>query len=383
MPEQDALDTTLFYLEIMRSIPKVRKITVKEIRTRLQGLGIGRTERTIQRSLEKLCEHFEIECDMGSKPYGYRWKSESRGLSLPLLNEAESLLLMLAEQQLHQLLPAGILSAVAPFFEQARKKLTYDAYHKPEQQWLDKVAIVPTSQPLLPAPIGEGILETVGSALFQNKWLDITYRNQKGQITESRVMPLALVQQLPSLYLVVRYENFSDERHLALHRIQSARLSTMTCTRPKDFNLKRYQAEGRFGFGEGQSIRLTFSITRSAGYHLTETPFAKDQQILEENAGHYRIRATVIDSAMLDWWLAKFGEDIWDIEKITGKYINTNNFYHTEALLSVKKHYKKRKNHPTHPVSKLHTIYPSKLKHRENYGKRKQPHPRRPCTGCH
>lgn len=315
MPETESLDTALFYLETLRSLPKTRKTTVKEIRERLEALGITRSERTIQRSLEKLCERFDIECDMSSKPYGYRWKSESAGLSIPVLNEQESLLLMLAEQHLRQLLPANTLAALAPFFEHARKKLIYGAHEKPEYQWLDKVAVVPTSHPLLPAAIDDNILATVSTALFQNKWLDIQYRNQKEQIAEHRVMPLALVQQGPSLYLVVRYDGYRDERHLALHRIQRAKLSTMSFPRPSNFNLKHYQAEGRFGFGEGKAIRLTFSISRTAGYHLTETPLSQDQTLLEKSETHYRIRATVIDSAMLDWWLAKFDEDIWAIEK--------------------------------------------------------------------
>lgn len=53
--------------------------------------------RTIQRQLEMLCQHFDMEQDDRSKPYGYRWLSHSKGFSIPTLNEQESLLLMLAE----------------------------------------------------------------------------------------------------------------------------------------------------------------------------------------------------------------------------------------------------------------------------------------------
>lgn len=44
-----------------------------------------------------LCQHFDMEQDDRSKPYGYRWLSHSKGFSIPTLNEQESLLLMLAE----------------------------------------------------------------------------------------------------------------------------------------------------------------------------------------------------------------------------------------------------------------------------------------------
>ena len=314
MPSSDSHNTALIYLEILRSLPKRQKITVQDICKRLESLGIVRSERTIQRILEKLCEHYDIDCDMSSKPYGYRWKSHSAGLSLPFLNEAESLLLMLAEQHLHQLLPARTLAALTPIFEQARKKLVHDAHDKPEREWLGKIAVVPTSQPLIPAPIAAAILENVSTALYQNKYLDITYQNQKNATIAARIQPLALVQQGATLYLVARFAGYDNERHLALHRLRSATPSTMGFTRPKDFNLERYQAEGRFGFGEGKKIRLSFDIERIAGYHLTQTPLSHDQTT-SEYPNYYHISATVIDSEMLNWWLAKFGTQIRNITK--------------------------------------------------------------------
>ena len=62
-------------------------------------------------------------------------------------------------------------------------------------------------------------------------------------------------------------------------------------------------------------MKLTFSITRWAGFHLTETPLSKDQITLEESEKHYRFQATVADTDMLEWWIRRFGEEIWDIEK--------------------------------------------------------------------
>ena len=121
MAQEDSITTTLLYLHILRSIPKRRKTTVREIHSQLQALGYERTERSIQRTMNTLCEHFDIECDMQSKPYGYRWKSAARSLDIPAMNEAESLLLLLADRQLQGLLPANIYRALAPFFEQAKR----------------------------------------------------------------------------------------------------------------------------------------------------------------------------------------------------------------------------------------------------------------------
>ena len=132
-------------------------------------------------------------------------------------------------------------------------------------------------------------------------------------------MPLGLAQQGPRMYLVCRFDGYDNERSLALHRIQSARASTFAFTRPTDFDLKQYDADGRFGYGEGKHIRLSFRIEKEAGLHLLESPLSADQQVVElEDA--YEITATVVDSAMLEWWLRGFGKSVSKINKLSMRF---------------------------------------------------------------
>lgn len=309
------IETTLLQLEILRRIPKLPgKIDAKSLHEDLTDAGFERDLRSIQRTLKTLCEHFEIECDERSKPFGYSWKLNAKGLDLPILNEQQSLLLKLAEQQLKYLLPANIMSYMKPFFEQA-DRLVSGSKDKPEYQWLNKVCVTPTSLPLIPAQVKDDIFAAVSQALFQNRLLHIEYQNPKGKKHAATIMPLAIATQGATIYLVCRYEGYNDNRLLALHRIRKASMSTFTFERPKDFNLKTYQNDGHLGFGNGEKIRLSFSIQHDAGFHLTETPLSKDQKILEENDEYYRIQATVAQNDMLEWWLLKFGEDIWDITR--------------------------------------------------------------------
>lgn len=308
------IDSTLYLLEILRRIPKSRKIDSTELHRQLIDAGFERSHRSVQRALESLSAQFDIERDDVSKPYGYRWKKNSAGLELPILTVQQSLVLMLAEQQLQHLLPANIMASMKPFFEQAKKTLVDDSRDKPEAQWLNKISIAPTSQPLIPAKIDDAIFHSISTALYQNKYLNIQYKNQQSKVQEARVMPLALVQQGASCYLVVQFEGFDDIRHLALHRFISAEISTMTFQRPTDFKLKTYITEGGFGFANGNKVRLRFYIEKWAGFHLTETPLSNDQ-IIDELEDCYQVQASVQDSVMLDWWLAKFGDEIWGVEK--------------------------------------------------------------------
>ena len=321
MPQRpDTLETVLLAVELLRRIPRGRKITAGELHRQLKDAGMERSERTIQRQLEMLSSHFEIERDERSKPYGYRWLERAQGLAVPHLTPQESLLLQLAQEYLKNLLPARLMQSMDGFFTQARRNLGDSQGQgadpaRLEREWQRKVRVVATSQPLLPPKIEPGVLEAVSEALYANRWLALDYQNAAGKRKPIQVMPLGLAQQGPRLYLVCRYEGFDNERSLALHRIRKAEASTLRFERPAGFDLQKYDDDGRFGFGEGQRVRLTFRIERPAGQHLLETPLSRDQQVQELEGGWLEVSATVVDSAMLQWWLRGFGEAVTSVQK--------------------------------------------------------------------
>ena len=261
-----------------------------------------------------LISHFEIECDDQSRPYGYRWKPNSQGMALPILSKQESLLLMLAQEQLKNLLPANLMKSMDGFFVQARANLDPYSNAKNEREWLSKVKVVSESQPLLPPKIKPTIFESVSNALYGNYWLNIDYINVNGKRSRSKVMPLGLAQQGVALYLVCRYDGFGDDRNLALHRMESAQISTLTFSRPKNFSLKQYELDGHFGYGEGKLIRLKFQIEKRSGAHLLEMRLSEDQKV-KEIGEYYEISATVADTDRLDWWLLGFGSRVRKVSK--------------------------------------------------------------------
>ena len=322
MPKRpDTLETVLLAFELLKRIPRQRKVTASQLHQQLADAGITRELRTVQRQLEMLSEHFDIERDDSSKPYGYRWKQNAIGLAVPQLSEQESLLLTLAGQHLQNLLPASLLKSMEGFFVQARANLAPHANARREREWLSKVRVVSTTQPLLPPRIAADVFEAVGNALYANQYLAVEYKNQNSKTTCADIMPLGLAQQGTRLYLVCRFRGFENERTLAMHRIMSAKASTLTFERPAGFDLQKYDDDGRFGFGDGKQIQLTFCITEGAGFHLLESPLSKDQQARPVKGG-YEITATVVETAQLEWWLRGFGEQVWKVRrKAAGKAV--------------------------------------------------------------
>lgn len=307
------LNGALFLLELLRLIPRYGRVTAKDLQQKLANLGYPRSERTIQRQLDMISQRFAIERDDRAKPYGYTWAKDAKNLELAGISAEQSLLLSLAYDELRFMLPANISQGLNDFFASAERHLRDQT--KPQvSAWRNKVASVPPTQPLLPPTMDDDVFANISQALFENRYLDIVYQAQQQPPKSATVMPLALVRQEPRLYLVVKYKGYEDVRHLAVNRIKSAKISLFDFKRPDDFDLQDYIAKGHFGIGDGSQVRLSFCIGKSQGFHLTETPLSTDQTI-QEFDDHYHISATVPDSEMLDWWLAKFGDDVWDIKK--------------------------------------------------------------------
>ncbi|MCF8210409.1 MAG: WYL domain-containing protein [Rhodoferax sp.] len=316
MPRRpDNLETLHLSLELLKRIPRQRKIDSRELQIQLKEAGFERDMRTIQRQLESLCQHFDIERDDTSRPFGYRWKEAAPGLSLPGLTEQESLLMTLAEQHLQHQLPASLMRSLQGFFEQARRNLS--PMHAGEavalaRQWLSKVRVVSTTLPMLPPKIKPEVFEQVSQALYNNCWLEISYTNALRKRTQAKVMPLGLAQQGVRMFMPCRFEGYADTRNLALHRIQTAQCSNLRFQRPADFDLQSYDDNGRFAFGTGNKIAIHLWVKDELAVLLAESPLATNQVIAPHTGpnGGSELKATLTDSALLVWWIRSQGDGV-------------------------------------------------------------------------
>lgn len=307
-------ETLSMSLAILDMIPKIGKISAPEIHARLHTMGFERDLRSIQRQLVVLAEQFPLECDDSSKPHGYKWKSNAKGISIPSLTQHESLLLNMAENYLRNLLPQSVMRAMDGFFRQARYDMGPGAPNaRLERRWLRKVRVVSESMPLLPPEIKPGVLETVSQALYNETWLELDYTNAKGERNQHRVMPLGLAQQGARLVLVARYEGYDNERSLALNRAHKATDTHLPFSPVKNFDLAQYDDDGRFGFGSGKTIKLKFRIDKASGLFLTESRLSKDQVVVDLGE-KLEFTASVVESARLVWWLRGFGKRMTVLE---------------------------------------------------------------------
>jgi predicted DNA-binding transcriptional regulator YafY len=331
LDQSKSLEPLLFSLEVLKRIPRAGrgKVSSGDLLNKLGShlFEDGATEesklRKIQRHLASLRRVFtDIERDNG-KPIGYRWRNGSSGFSISTLTEQESLLLALTQAHLGKLAPVSVMNSLSGFFEQARLQLK-DPDHRAQTQaareWLGKVRVIPTSQPLLAPQLVEGVFETVSEALYENRLLEIEYRGAGDGVLRHTVMPLGLAQQGVRFYLVCRFQPKKGEfkgneqdRVLVLHRILSASAGKRTFDPPADFDLEKFNYQGSFGLGKGKQIKIRFRVNKKIGAFITEMKLSADQH--EQTIGDdYEISATVVESELLKNWLRGFGRDVQVLE---------------------------------------------------------------------
>jgi predicted DNA-binding transcriptional regulator YafY len=308
---QDSLFRQWLMLRLVPRFPL--KITVKELKQALRDESYIVTNRTIQRDLTELSGKFPLTVDDRDKAHGYgwSWQKDAKNFDLPGLTINASLTLVLAEQHLSGLLPTSALEQLKPYFAAAHSLL--DTEPKPQhcRSWLDKVRTVPPSQPLLAPEIDPLVHDIITKALLHEMQVQISYKKAGSNTpVEYRIHPLALVQRAAVIYLHVRISDYPDTRILALHRIQSATLLDESAVYPADYKVDESIKAGTWGFGDGETAKVTLRFQPGCGDHLYETPLAADQQIKVLEDKRLEVTAKLVITPQFHWWLLGFGAGV-------------------------------------------------------------------------
>jgi predicted DNA-binding transcriptional regulator YafY len=298
--------------QTLRLIPRhPRRISATDIHAQLSSDGYKVAKRTVERDLHTLSSIFPLVVDERAKPYGWSWLQDAPAFDLPGLSNSEALTLLLAREHLVALLPASTLAQMRPHFRMAEGKLAAFGKHSGAADWMDKVRVIPATQPLLAPRIDADIQATINDALLLGKQVKVSYRKRAADVDETYpIHPLGLVQRGQVLYLVCTIKSYSHLRLLALHRIQAAATLEQALTKPVEFNLDAYLESGAFGWLPGPAIRLEAAFTVEAATHLEETPLSNDQTMTPLPDGRVKVAATVRETLQLHWWLQGFGDAV-------------------------------------------------------------------------
>jgi predicted DNA-binding transcriptional regulator YafY len=290
--------------------------TAGQLAEELDDEGFKVSKRTIERDLNELKDGPFAVCSdekgVGNNPNRWFFEVSSKMHLIPAMTPQLAFTLTFARKVLHEMLPPSVLRPMDVIFQKAEKLLKSDK-RESYKHWQKYVKHVPRTLPLIPASVNPDVLENCLEALLKGCQLKICYQPRYDDSKEYSVNPLGLIFRDGVTYLVSTLWKYKDIKQLALHRIQVAEpLEDQRVILPPGFDLDRYiETEGAFLYPRksAKRIKVELKFHCNTAKHLKETPLSEDQTI-NSREGYCHLKATVLDSQQLRWWLMGFGEHV-------------------------------------------------------------------------
>jgi len=311
MPDNDPKDPLVRNLVTLGLIPRHRGKTTQELLAALKDRGFNITLRTLQRDLnDKLSRHFPIIPVEDGKVVRWCFDRDAH-FNQPAPDPAEALAMHLAEDHLKQILPPAVLASLQPQFTQARQHLQ-SLEHNTLSNWARSVRVLPNGKSLLPAGVAPQVWEQVANALLERRQLQVAYLSRvKGEPKTLQLHCKGLVSRGPVTYLLASVGDYTDIRHFALHRIQSASVMDAQA-RDEDFDLDAYLPTAAFTPRQGTGVvELIADVHPQHAQTLRETPLSKDQVLQRlPDSDWEQLSAHVADDQETLWWVFGLAENI-------------------------------------------------------------------------
>ena len=315
--EKETANSLYRQWQILSHLTTNKWIGTRELQDKLNLEGVDISLRTIQRDLNQIALRFPIESNK-TVPQGWRWRSDAPIQSLPHMNSSQAVTFMMVEEHLKHLLPPSLIEEINPWFDLARHSLSNQ---NNVRQWVNRVKIVPASQPLIPPTIDKASQQSIYEGLLQDKQIECVYKARHIHSEEKvyTLNPLALVQKGAIIYLVCTRLDKHDVQTFALHRFKSAKVLEQRALHPTQFNIDEYIESGALGFRVDYNtptrmIDIKLSMTENTAQTFYETQLSQHQEIQHIDENIVEVSARVPFTSQLVWWLRSFGRKIIHIE---------------------------------------------------------------------
>lgn len=300
-------------IAMLRAIPREpQRRTVSDLAQKLCDEGHDVTVRTVQRDLNELSRLFGLTCDIEGRTQYWFYPKAHKGFDIPGMGAPEALVFRMAELYLHRALPAAQVQHLEPYFSQARSVIEHEGV--PLARWRKRVRVIERGPRLQIPPAKDGVIDTVHDALLHEKRIMLRYRKRgETAINEYEASIHALVIRDGIVYAVVTLWDYEDLLHLAMHRAESATLLDKPAHKLKHFDLDDYltrQATFSYPAEGGTQVKLALSVSQHVYEHLAERPLSDDQTLDQRNDGRWDVKATVLETDELRWWLLGFGSAV-------------------------------------------------------------------------
>lgn len=327
-------DTLQRHWQILRLLPRLPKmISTPDIHRALLEAGFQIDIRNVQEDMKALQKSWsQLETEASGRTKLWAWSRDALPMDTPRMTPSEALTFLMTEEHLRGVMPASTMVQMKRYFDLARQRLGLavpragaatkaELKTTVETNWRDKVRVLPSNQPLLAPAVSlscQDAQAAVQEALLLGLQCEVIYlKRDAAAPDEYPIHPLGLVQRGQLAYLICTIKSYSDIKLLAMHRLQSAKLTAHKATRPAGFTLDAYIATGALGWNSAsEAIVLKARFAAATAVHLRETPLSQDQVMTDESDGYALVTASVQLTQQLMWWLLGFGDAVEVLEPL-------------------------------------------------------------------
>ena len=308
-------DTSLRYLEMLQFLPVYpAKRSLSEIRSHLSEYGHLVSDRTIQRDLRKLEGSFGLYCDDRSIPHGWCWMKDAKRVDIAAMDHAEALTLSLAKKYLSSVLPLYHSSRITGLFKRAEAFLS-QTQGSDLIKWKNKVRVIPMTHGYVTPKVKNDIQSVIYDSVLKEKQFEGNYHSRNAKKSKTGIYnPLAIVSHGVVTRVIctreIGGETDSIIRYLPIHRFKSVTPRKNKINFPNGFDLDDYLSSGQIDYLYEKSINLHLQFSYSAGLHLIETPFSKDQDIKIIEGRSISLKVKTHYTETLKRWILGFGDQV-------------------------------------------------------------------------
>jgi predicted DNA-binding transcriptional regulator YafY len=260
--------------------------------------------------------------------YAYSWSAQGTEVLAKTLSSAQAVALGVLQKIGIGMLPPGVFEELQPLFSAIHKqeivknqkeegdfkKVTDKAVTSAEEKWLQKIEFMSETIGFVPQSVDPEIEKKIYDALYQEKLIEVRYRDINGLEKGTVLKPLGLVQRGARRYLIAvdRYSGGVPMRYLMSRIKQVSEVGILDFSDIKggeDFDMEEYLKKGlahpRFNDDElGQAIKLKLWVNEGTYSWLKETPIEEGQTAKEVNGGFEVSVITTLREELVYWILS-------------------------------------------------------------------------------
>ncbi len=261
------------------------------------------SSKSIQRDLQFMRDRLELPLEFNAGRNGYGYTQEVSSFPTLQVTEGELFALLVAEKALQQYRGTTFEKPLVSAFKKMAASLP-DTVSLNLADWGETISFRTSAEPILDLEV----FDTLSKATASRRQLELTYRKPGRQQTEPRIVdPYHLANINGEWFLFAYCHLRRDIRTFAPARIQGARPTGKSFTRPQKFSLEK-RLRDSFGVHSGQGeFDVVIRFNELVADYIREKRWHPSQQLVTLENGALELSLKLSSLVEIQRWVLGWG----------------------------------------------------------------------------